>query len=101
MNTHTVNQAGRVLYTDQERNELVEEFISSGLSRAEFCRQWQINAKTFGRRVRNQRENDTAHDINANAVFSGLILIGLLRCLFDINIKADEYRDYPARRLSP
>ena len=52
MNTNENKVAGRASYTEDERRELILEFNSSGLTQAEFCREWNINPKTFGRWLR-------------------------------------------------
>lgn len=38
---------GRSGYSAEDRRELIEEFRSSGLTQAAFCREWQINPNTF------------------------------------------------------
>ena len=52
------NVQGRASYTDEERRELIEEFQSSGLTQAAFCREWNINPKTLGRWLRLDRADD-------------------------------------------
>ena len=52
MNTNENKVAGRASYTEDDRRELILEFNSSGLTQSEFCRDWNINPKTFGRWLR-------------------------------------------------
>lgn len=56
MNTNENNVSGRASYTENERRELIEEFNSSGLTQAAFCREWNINPKTLARWLRVERE---------------------------------------------
>ena len=61
MNTNENKVAGRASYTEDERRELILEFNSSGLTQAEFCRDWNINPKTFGRWLRAEcQENEVS-----------------------------------------
>lgn len=46
-----------MLYTKEERRELLEEFHSSELSQAEFAREWNINPKTLGKWIRAERSS--------------------------------------------
>ena len=55
MDTNENNVLGRASYTDEERRELIEEFNSSGLTQAAFCREWNINPKTLARWLRIER----------------------------------------------
>ena len=56
MDTNENNASGRASYTEDERRELIEEFNSSGLTQAAFCREWNINSKTLARWLRIERE---------------------------------------------
>ena len=56
MDTNENNASGRASYTEEERRELIEEFNSSGLTQAAFCREWNINAKTLARWLRIERQ---------------------------------------------
>lgn len=47
---------GRSGYSTEERRELMEEFRSSGLTQAAFCRQWEINPTTFSGWLRADRQ---------------------------------------------
>lgn len=48
METKTANSTkGRPGYSAEDRRELINEFRSSGLTQAAFCREWQINPNTF------------------------------------------------------
>lgn len=59
MDTNENNGTGRASYTDEERRELIEEFKTSGLTQAAFCREWNLNSKTLARWLRIERqEND-------------------------------------------
>ncbi|QBG47626.1 hypothetical protein EGM51_09555 [Verrucomicrobia bacterium S94] len=49
MDTNENNVSGRASYMEDERRELMEEFYSSRLTRAPFCREWNINPKTLAR----------------------------------------------------
>jgi len=49
-------ELGRASYTEAERRELIAEFKASELSQAAFCREWNLNPKTFGRWLRSERE---------------------------------------------
>ncbi|MDF7827126.1 transposase, partial [Pontiellaceae bacterium B12227] len=55
MGTNENNVSGRASYTEEERQELIEEFNSSGLTQAAFCREWNINPKTLARWLRIER----------------------------------------------
>ena len=57
MDTNENNASGRASYTEDERRELIEEFNSSGLTQAAFCREWNINPKTLARWLRIERED--------------------------------------------
>lgn len=48
---------GRSGYTADERRELIDEFRSSGLTQAAFCREWQINPNTFCGWLRADQKN--------------------------------------------
>ena len=50
--------SGRASYTDEERRELVEEFKTSGLTQAAFCREWNLNSKTLARWLRIERKGN-------------------------------------------
>jgi transposase-like protein len=57
MKTKTANNAsGRPGYSAEDRRELIEEFRSSGLTQAEFCRQWELNPTTFSGWLRTDRK---------------------------------------------
>jgi transposase-like protein len=58
MDTNENNGSGRASYSEEERRELIVEFGASGLSQAAFCREWNINPKTFARWMRNEREGE-------------------------------------------
>jgi transposase-like protein len=58
MDTNGNNTTGRASYTKEERQELINEFQSSGLTQAAFCREWNINPKTLVRWLRVGREDD-------------------------------------------
>ncbi len=58
MDTNENITTGRASYTDEERRELIGEFQSSDLTQAAFCREWNINAKTLARWLRNEREEN-------------------------------------------
>lgn len=47
---------GRSGYTADDRRELIAEFRSSGLTQAEFCRQWDLNPATFSGWLRADRQ---------------------------------------------
>ena len=49
MRTNTSNKQrwGRVLRTREQRQELIRGYRSSGLSKAEYCRQQDVNLATF------------------------------------------------------
>ena len=57
MNTNEYKVSGRAFYTEDERRELIDEFNSSGLTQTAFCREWNINPKTWGRWLRVERNN--------------------------------------------
>ena len=46
---------GRSGYSADDRRELIEEFHSSGLTQAAFCRQWDLNPATFSGWLRADR----------------------------------------------
>jgi len=58
MNTNENNGSGRASYTEEERRELIEEFKTSGLTQAAFCREWNLNSKTLARWLRIEREEN-------------------------------------------
>ncbi|VGO19508.1 IS66 family insertion sequence element accessory protein TnpA [Pontiella sulfatireligans] len=58
MDTNENNGSGRASYTDEERRELIEEFKTSGLTQAAFCREWNLNSKTLTRWLRIEREDN-------------------------------------------
>ncbi|MBN2163154.1 MAG: transposase [Pontiellaceae bacterium] len=47
--------SGRASYTDEERRDLIGEFHASGMTPAEFCREWNLNPKTLARWLRIER----------------------------------------------
>ena len=58
MDTNENNTPGRASYSEAERRELVQEFQSSDLSQAAFCREWNLNSKTLARWLRIEREDN-------------------------------------------
>ncbi|VGO19466.1 IS66 family insertion sequence element accessory protein TnpA [Pontiella sulfatireligans] len=58
MDTNENNGLGRASYTDEERRELIEEYKTSGLTQAAFCREWNLNSKTLARWLRIEREDN-------------------------------------------
>ena len=46
----------RASYSEEERRELVQEFHSSDLTQAAFCRDWNLNSKTLARWLRIERD---------------------------------------------
>jgi transposase-like protein len=58
MDTNENIVPGRASYTEEERRELIEEFNSSGLTQAAFCRDWNINPKTLARWLRIERKEN-------------------------------------------
>lgn len=72
---------GRSGYNADERRELIEEFRSSGLTQAAFCRQWELNPTTFSgwlRTDRQQAEPVEFHEVQMPAAVScGPIVVGL------------------------
>lgn len=58
MDTNENNAQGRASYTEDERRDLIEEFNSSGLTQAAFCREWNINPKTLARWLRIERQEN-------------------------------------------
>jgi len=56
MDTNENTTPGRASYTEEERRELIEEFQSSNLTQAAFCREWNLNSKTLARWLRIERE---------------------------------------------
>jgi transposase-like protein len=58
MDTNESNKQGRFSYSAEDRKGLVEEFESSGLTQAAFCREWNINPATFGKWLRSEREEE-------------------------------------------
>jgi transposase-like protein len=57
MDTNEHTTQGRASYTEEERRELIEEFQSSDLTQAAFCREWNLNPKTLARWLRIDRED--------------------------------------------
>ena len=57
MDTNEIIGSVRASYTDEERRELIEEFKTSGLTQAAFCREWSLNSKTLARWLRIERED--------------------------------------------
>ena len=49
---------GRASYSEEERRELVQEFHSSDLTQAAFCREWNLNSKTLARWLRIERDEN-------------------------------------------
>jgi transposase-like protein len=58
MDTNENTTPGRASYTEEERRELIEEFQSSDLTQAAFCREWNLNSKTLARWLRSKREEN-------------------------------------------
>jgi transposase-like protein len=58
MDTNENTTPGRASYTEEERRELIEEFKSSDLTQAAFCREWNLNSKTMARWLRIEREDN-------------------------------------------
>lgn len=58
MDTNEDTTPGRASYTEEERRELIEEFKSSNLTQAAFCRKWNINPKTLTRWLRIERDEN-------------------------------------------
>ena len=58
MDTNECNGTGRASYTKKERRELVEEYQTSGLTQAAFCREWNLNPKTLARWLRLERRKE-------------------------------------------
>ncbi len=56
MDTNENNTTGRASYSEEERRELIEEYQSSGLTQAAFCREWNLNSKTLARWLRIERD---------------------------------------------
>ena len=56
MDTNENTTSGRASYTDEDRRELIEEFKTSGLTQAAFCREWNLNSKTLARWLRIERD---------------------------------------------
>jgi transposase-like protein len=56
MDTNENNTTGRASYSEEERRELIEEYQSSGLTQAAFCREWNLNSKTLARWLRIDRD---------------------------------------------
>ena len=56
MDTNENTTPGRASYTEEERRELIEEFKSSDLTQAAFCREWNLNSKTLARWLRIERD---------------------------------------------
>jgi transposase-like protein len=57
MDTNENTTPGRASYTEEERRELIDEFQSSNLTQAAFCREWNLNSKTLARWLRIERED--------------------------------------------
>ena len=45
MDTNENTTPGRASYTEEERGELIEEFQTSDLTQAAFCREWNLKGK--------------------------------------------------------
>ena len=61
MDTNENKVSGRASYTEEERQELINEFHASGMKQVEFCREWNLNPKTLARWLRLERqENDVS-----------------------------------------
>ena len=58
MDTNENTTPGRASYTEEERRELIEEFHSSDLTQAAFCREWNLNSKTLARWLRIERDEN-------------------------------------------
>jgi transposase-like protein len=58
MDTNENTTPGRASYTEEERRELIEEFKSSNLTQAAFCREWNLNSKTMARWLRIERDEN-------------------------------------------
>jgi transposase-like protein len=58
MDTNENNTTGRASYSEEERRELIEEYQSSGLTQAAFCREWNLNSKTLARWLRIERDEN-------------------------------------------
>lgn len=58
MDTNENNTQGRASYSEEERRELVQEFHSSDLTQAAFCREWNLNSKTLARWLRIERDEN-------------------------------------------
>jgi len=58
MDTNENTTQGRASYTEEERRELIEEFKSSDLTQAAFCREWNLNSKTLARWLRIERDEN-------------------------------------------
>lgn len=58
MDTNENKESGRASYTTEERRELIEEFNSSEMTQAAFCREWNINPKTLARWLRIERKDN-------------------------------------------
>lgn len=53
------NSRGRAVYSSSVRQNLISEFLNSGLTRAQFCGMRDVNPKTFGRWMRSCSADDT------------------------------------------
>ena len=58
MDTNENITQGRASYTEEERRELIEEFQTSDLTQAAFCREWNLNPKTLARWLRIERDEN-------------------------------------------
>jgi transposase-like protein len=58
MDTNKNTTPGRASYTEEERRELIEEFQTSDLTQAAFCREWNLNSKTLARWLRIERDGN-------------------------------------------
>ncbi len=81
MDTNENNGTGRASYTDEERRELIEEFKTSGLTQAAFCREWNLNSKTLARWLRIERKDNEVSFcevvLSGEAVLADEVLIRL------------------------
>ena len=81
MDTNENTTPGRASYTEEERRELIEEFQSSNLTQAAFCREWNLNSKTLARWLRIERgDNEVSFcevDLDGKALQTDEVLIRL------------------------
>ncbi len=78
MESKTSSSQGRSGYSADERQELMEEFRSSGLTQADFCRQWEINPTTFSgwlRADRQQPEPVEFCEVQMSAAITGQAIV--------------------------